>query len=143
MKKRYWIPVLLITVAVAFYWLGRERHVAQFNQQVNDEKQAFIQRGEAFGAQGNQFGCLEKTLEATKECRGFSCSINDTVFFKSCLNTAAPSAGFCKDVPPFSEELSEDDKAWIKDSCLLSNVYSDSCKLVMKQRMLFCSQLEG
>ncbi|WP_315981684.1 hypothetical protein [Aliamphritea spongicola] len=65
--------------------------------------------------------------------------MNNGILLKACWQKSLPSEGFCENVPAFAEDPSEDDKAWMKDSCFEAGINGSGCRLLMRQKQQLCS----
>ncbi|MGB1238499.1 MAG: hypothetical protein ACPG4U_09840 [Pseudomonadales bacterium] len=140
-SKKILLSIALLLVAASTYFaFNHETWLAQFNAERQQQKAEFTERGQRFGQSGNQDSCLSQTLSQFGSCLGFECTVNEAVFLKSCLNSAAASEGFCDGVPAYSEKLSKDAKQWLKDRCWDVNVNGEGCRFLLKQHIYFCSQ---
>ncbi len=139
-KKLVWAIVLLIVVGFFGAWLTQDYWLPEWNQTLAEETERYQQEGLAFGQQADQQACLEKTLSSFDRCSGFACTVKHGKFLNACLKHAANSPEFCKDVPAYNEERSDDDKTWARESCWGRDIRGEGCRLLMRQQQLFCSK---
>lgn len=66
------------------------------------------------GAESNDAGCLEVARERVRRSDWFEFEWN---FLDVCLETAAQSEAFCRDVPPLRPEEEEEGSAWAAGRC--------------------------
>jgi len=140
LKKLLLVSVLLLLIGGGIFWLNSPQWLTEFNQQTSQDVTEYRELGTRFGQTSNQQGCLDQALDQLKQCSGFSCTVRNGHFLKSCWQTAQPSEGFCEDVPELKEELSEDDKSWIKDYCWERNIGDEGCRILLRQRMQYCTE---
>ena len=138
-KKLLWALLAILMIAAAIFYAGREQWVADFNQARKAQQNLFIEQGKAFGESANQQQCLTQSLELLNKCFAASCTIDHGAYLRSCLQSAAPSEGFCEQVPTYKESFTKSDKKWLKDSCWDKNANGSSCKFLYKLQMNFCS----
>ncbi|WP_415889706.1 hypothetical protein ACMXYV_17680 [Neptuniibacter sp. SY11_33] len=139
-KKIIWGILLLLVAGTFLAWLTQDKWLPGWNQELADQNNEFQQRGLELGQKSDQQTCLEEALSSFNQCSGFSCTIKHGKFLKACLNNASPSENFCKDVPEFREERTEDDKSWARHACWSRDVRGEGCRLLMRQQQLFCSE---
>ncbi|WP_415892899.1 hypothetical protein ACMXYN_17605 [Neptuniibacter sp. PT8_73] len=139
-KKIVWGILLLLAAGIFLAWLTQDKWLPGWNQELADQNNEFQQRGLALGQKADQQTCLEEALSSFNQCSGFSCTIKHGKFLKACLQNASPSENFCKDVPEFREERTEDDKSWARHACWSRDVRGEGCRLLMRQQQLFCSE---
>lgn len=140
LKKPLLVILLLLVVAAIYGWLNRESWLVDFNQERALKTIQFKQDGQAFGETASQQECLDQALSQFDGCLGFSCTVNQGVFLKACLNQSEVTDGFCDGVPEYREKPTEDDKSWAKYYCRDHNIKGEGCGLLMKQQQFFCSQ---
>ena len=142
MAKKIWLGILLVTVAgLLWAWLAGPQWLAEWNQASQVEQQAFEQRGASLGGSTDQQGCFEAALTSFDQCQDseYKCTVNNGILLKACWQSSLPSEGFCDAVPAFADKPSEDDKAWMKDSCFAAGVNASGCRLLMRQKQQLCS----
>ncbi|WP_261842872.1 hypothetical protein [Aliamphritea ceti] len=142
MAKKIWLGILLAIVAgLLWAWLAGPQWLAEWNQASQVEQQAFQQRGASLGGNTDQQGCFEAALQSFDQCQDseYKCTVNNGILLKACWQKSLPSEGFCDAVPAFAEKPSEDDKAWMKDSCFAAGVNAAGCRLLMRQKQQLCS----
>ncbi len=139
-RKFLFLLVGMLVAGIALLWFSKSTWLPQWNAELADQAQAYKAEGLALGQQHDQDFCLAESLTRFNQCSGFACTVNHGILLKSCLQEAAPSYGFCDDVPAFQEKPSEDDKSWARDYCWQRDVRGDGCKLLMRQQQYFCSQ---
>jgi len=138
--KAVWATVVLFIICIFAAWLTQDQWLPGWNKELAEETTAFRARGMAYGKKADQQACLEETLTSFDQCSGFACTVKHGKFLNACLKTASPNPDFCKDVPAYSEERSEDDKAWARESCWGRDIRGEGCRLLMRQQQYFCSQ---
>ncbi|MGH1462871.1 MAG: hypothetical protein ACRBB6_12630 [Neptuniibacter sp.] len=140
MKKVIW-GILFAIVAVIFAaWLTQDRWLPQWNDELAEQSKQFRANGLALGEQSDQQVCFDEALTSFNQCSGFACTITHGKFLKACWEKAAPTEGFCDDVPEYKEEKSEDDKSWARHECWGRDIRGEGCRLLMRQQQLMCSQ---
>lgn len=139
-KKMIWGIILLIVIGIFGAWLTQDSWLPGWNKELAQEVETFQKRGLAFGKTENQQACLEETLTSFDQCSGFTCTVKHGKFLNACLTNASPSESFCKEVPEYKEERSEDDKAWARESCWGRDIRGEGCRLLMRQQQFFCSK---
>lgn len=139
--KIFWLTLLLLVLsAITYFALNHEAWLQNFNQERQAQQANQTQKGRLFGEQANQDQCLAQTFTQFGSCLGFECTVNQGVYLKSCLSTAAPSRSFCDGVPQYSEKLSTDAKQWLKDRCWDKEVNGEGCRFLLKQQIYFCDK---
>jgi len=140
--KRFWLGLMLAMIIGVFYtWL----QAPEWLENWNSEHQALVEQqrtsGAEFGRNSDQQGCFDSALQRIEACQQteYNCTISGGFYLKACWQQSLPSDNFCAGVPAFSDEMSEDDKAWIKDSCFELGATAKGCRLLMKQKMQHCS----
>ncbi|MGB0732474.1 MAG: hypothetical protein ACPGPF_01875 [Pontibacterium sp.] len=145
MKKR--ILTIIALLAVAFIgwlvWLSQTDWLLQYNLENNARYESLKQEGLTFGATADQQACLNQALNKVDGCLDFHCKVAAGKYLKACWSLAEPAADLCTDVPTFNEKPSEDEKAWSKDQCAISNIIGDGCPLIMRQTQVFCATIQG
>lgn len=142
MFKKILLALLAVALAAAAYlWLNRDRIASDFNQQREAESKAFHAAGREYGLKHNQQECLDKALtDFDTQCTGFSCTVRYGKFLHSCLQSAQPDPEFCRDVPPFHEEKTEEDKNWARETCWGRDIRGEGCRILLRQQQQFCSK---
>lgn len=136
------ILLLLLLVIIGFctlFWMNKEQWLADFNQQRQQQSAIFKQKGIDFAKTANQQQCMEQSFKQLGSCFEFDCTLDQGVFVKACIETAAPSANFCDAVPKTADKLTQDDKDWLKDSCWDKDVNGEGCRFMYKQQIQFCT----
>lgn len=141
MKKLQIILGILLIGALSLYFLQQSDWLDQFNEERNADFQQAFSEGEGFGQGHDQAQCLQQTLQQFDGCNGFECTVYHGRYLRGCLNTAAQSQDFCKDVPEFRDTPTEDDKSWAKFYCIERNIRGEGCRLLMRQQQKYCSDL--
>ncbi len=141
MKRRtfFQISFVLVIIIGLYAWVNKDRWLMEFNQSRVEQTEQFKSAGDRYGMSNDQQACLDKALNEFDGCLGYSCTVNQGIFLKACLNQAQPSPGFCEGVPEYREKPTEDDKSWAKYYCWDNNIRGEGCRLLMKQQQYFCS----
>lgn len=76
----------------------------QNKEQLKAEGEKLRAEADAFAKTADQDGCLKETFRRQSQCdpgelAGAICRGKEMAFFSACLEKAAPTAGFCDDVP--------------------------------------------
>lgn len=142
MWKKFLLLSLALTLALGtYFWIEKDRWLAEFNQQRAEESAEFRAAGFEYGQQHDQQACLDRALqEFNTECSGFSCTVRYGQFLNACWEQAAPTEGFCEGVPPFQETPSEEDKNWARHTCWGQDIRGEGCRLLLRQQQQLCSQ---
>lgn len=130
-------PLLIILGAVLGYWL-LIGYQSDLNTQLDTEARNATAAGASYGLQHDQQACMDKVLRDIQGCNGFACGVVQGRFIKACLQAAQPSADFCQQVPPFSEQQDQDTKTWLRDICFEHSA-TNTCYLVRRQQQQLCS----
>ena len=130
---------LLALAALVWAWMFGPAWLEGFNTQQQAMKRDFTERGQAFGRQADLQACLDRTLADFDDCGGYDCTLKHDYFLKACLEAAAPTEGFCDNVPAYREKPSEDDKSWARHSCWDMNIRHEGCRLLLRQQQYWCS----
>lgn len=141
MWKKILLLLILVSVAVAaLFWVQKDEWLAEFNAERAEEAEHFRSAGLEYGRHHDQQACLDRALhDFDTQCSGFSCTVKYGRFLDACLETAAHTPGFCAGVPPYHEELSEEDKNWARDLCWGQDIRGEGCRLLLRQQQYFCS----
>jgi len=136
--------LLLLSVSVllggGYLWLNRDAFVAEFNRERAEEGQRFHALGVEYGRSHDRQACLDKALtDFDTQCTGFECTVRYGRFLKACLDNAAGDAEFCREVPEFHAEPTEEDKNWARESCWARDIRGEGCRLLLRQQQQFCS----
>lgn len=135
--------LLLITVAIAIlatlFWFNREQWLADFNAQRQKQSALMTLQGLEFAKTANQQQCMDQGFKQLSGCFAFECTLDQGTFLKTCLNNASASENFCDAVPKTVENLTQDDKDWLKDSCWDKDVNGEGCRFLFKQQIQYCT----
>lgn len=140
--RRFWLMVLLISLAGGIYaWLQSPEWLAEWNNEHQQMIAAQRQAGQQFGRTTDQQGCFDQALARTEQCQAteYRCTVQGGTYLKACWEQSQPSLGFCDGIPAYSEEPSEDDKAWVKDRCAALGALSKGCRILVRQQQQLCS----
>lgn len=139
-KKLVWGVIFVIIIGIFGAWLTQDSWLPGWNAELAQEVEEYERRGLALGKVEGQQACLEETLTSFDQCSGFTCTVKHGKFLNACLAHATPDESFCKNVPVYKEERSEDDKTWARESCWGRDIRGEGCRLLMRQQQFFCSK---
>lgn len=140
--RRFWLGLLLtIIVGIFFTWLNAPEWLESWNEEHQVMLEQQRQAGLSAGQQTDQSGCLAEALQRVESCKEteYRCTVGGGTFFKACWENSQTSAGLCSTIPPYHEDATEDDKAWVKDRCTEQGLLAKGCRLIMRQQQQLCS----
>ena len=140
--RRFWLTLLLVSIAGVFYfWLQSPEWLEEWNNEHQQMIAAERQAGLQFGQTTDQQGCFDQAFQQTESCKEteYRCTVRGGIYLKACWESSQPAVGFCEGVPAYSDEPSEEDKAWVKERCTELGALSKGCRLLVKQQQQICS----
>ena len=139
MKKLIWGSILAAIVAF-FIWaqVSGDQWLAEFNAERTAAATAFYDKGVAQGKVQNQQACMDDAVKQIAQDLEATTAIDAGHYLRGCWSAESASEGFCADVPAYNEEATNDEKEWARFACYDLNARSDGCRLLMRQKQLFC-----
>ncbi|MCV6590721.1 MAG: hypothetical protein OIF57_17110 [Marinobacterium sp.] len=135
-----WKGVLLALVAVAaILAVLAPSWLEDWNQQRAEEARQFRQQGQQFGQQADTQQCMDKALDGLKGCQGNTCTINQGIFLKACLEVAQPNPVLCEGIPPFRNQMLEEEKEWARFFCRDKAISHEGCRFLLRRQQSFCA----
>jgi len=128
------IVVLVAGVVIAgVYWVYRN-------------KDALIARSKAVATEGRDFGrgtdnqgCVDESIMRYKHEPGFTATISNSIFMRTCLDASRTTLGFCDNVPKQTEFIKS--AQWRTEQCRRVDLASDhNCQNLFTPVQQFCEQ---
>ncbi len=107
----------IVLLGIAMTIIGRTALTWAGKEFVRSRKD-LINEAVAFGRSADQDGCLNQTFVKLESCSGLDCGMAHIMFLDVCLGEAAPSPGFCSDVPALGIGNHAAIAPWRKRKCL-------------------------
>ncbi len=128
---------LVVVGSLTILFLNRDKIADGFEDWTDDVKQE-AERGEQFGSTTDQDGCLDESLGRT-EGQGVLSAVPASLFLHGCLESAAPSEGFCDDAPGMGEILAT--ATWTQSECAERGLEDDqACVQIMQRVLRYCHE---
>ncbi len=138
-KKLLLLSTIGVLILAVLFWFNRDQWLADFNKERQQQSALFTQKGLEFSKNASQAQCMEQSFKQLSGCFGFECTLDQGVFVRTCLNNASASENFCDAVPKTVDNLTQDDKDWLKDSCWDKDVSGEGCRFLYKQKIQYCT----
>ncbi len=111
------------------WWQNNHEEVKQLVDQA-------LVEGEEIGRDSTDEECLEIYLGVMKDCGEMTCTIQNQVFLKTCLEHSAPSATLCAAAPAKDELI--DLASWATEICQDHGVTNPNCAAGLQEVALYC-----
>ncbi|MCG8671115.1 MAG: hypothetical protein MI867_17040 [Pseudomonadales bacterium] len=93
--------------------------------------------GETIGKDSSDAECLQTYLDIMRDCREMTCSIQNQVFLKACLEHSRATGTLCAQTPSQSELIQL--AKWASKLCLDSNIQNSHCAAGLQEVAIYCS----
>lgn len=125
--------IAALLAALAPGWLE------EWNVQRAEEAKQFRAQGVSFGQANDTQSCLDAAMDGLKGCQGNTCTINQGLFLKACLEVAEPNPVLCEGIPPFRNKMLEKEKEWARYYCRDKGIAHEGCRFLLRRQQSFCA----
>ncbi|MDX1692514.1 MAG: hypothetical protein R3208_02040 [Ketobacteraceae bacterium] len=129
------ILIALVVLWMGFgfvWWQSNHEEVRQLVDQAMEE-------GRTIGQDSTDQECLDTYLGIMKDCKEMTCTIQNQVFLKTCLQHSSPTGTLCAGTPAQDELL--DLARWATEVCLDRNIENPNCAAGLQEVALYCVRL--
>jgi hypothetical protein len=121
---------VLLLVAVAA--LALRHRWSQNEEALQAEMRVSADSGAAYAAATDQVGCVAEGMRRAEEGGGMRRSVANSLWVRGCLESAAPTAGLCAEVPPRRRVM--ETARWQREEC----GDNQPCVAVLQEVQEFC-----
>ncbi len=122
--------LFILWLAYGFiWWQNNHEEVMQVVDQA-------VQEGQDIGRDSSNAECLQTYLDIMKDCHDMTCSIQNQVFLKTCLEYSDTDTNLCAAVPS-QENLIEFAK-WATKTCLDQQIENSHCAAGLQEVAFHC-----
>ena len=122
--------LLILWVGFGFvWWKNNHEEVKQLVDQA-------LQEGKAIGQDSTDQECLDAYLGIMKDCAEMTCTIQNQVFLKTCLEYSERTETLCASAPPQDDLI--DLAAWATEVCQGQGVTNPNCAAGLQEVALYC-----
>lgn len=134
------IGVLLgVFLALFILWMGFSFLWWQNNhEEVMQAVDQAVIEGQEIGKDSTDAECLTIYLDIMRDCQEMTCSIQNQVFLKTCLEYSQATSGFCATIPPKKDLI--DFAKWAAKQCLNQQVENSHCAAGLQEAAIYCEQ---
>ncbi|MCG8316365.1 MAG: hypothetical protein MI976_24400 [Pseudomonadales bacterium] len=126
-----------ILAALFLLWMGAGFVWWQSNhEEVKKAMSQAVEEGEAIGRDSTDAECLDTYLAIINDCKEMTCSIQNQVFLKTCLENSQYTHSFCQAVP--SKESLMTFAKWAAQTCLDRNIENPNCAAGLQEVSIYC-----
>lgn len=111
------------------WWQSNQEEVMQAVEQATQE-------GQAIGRDSTDVECLQTYLDIMRDCKEMTCSIQNQVFLKACLDSSEMTPAFCAGIPKQSDLM--DLAKWATQKCVDSQVDNAHCAAGLQEVAVYC-----
>lgn len=139
-----WLKVLLIIAIIivllvvgvvgagVFWWMrNKDELMSRAKEVATDAKD--------FGSNSDNQGCVNEGIARYKREPGFTSTISNAIFMRTCLDASRATPGFCDDVPKPTEFTKS--AQWRTEQCRRVDLSRDSyCQQLFQPVQQFCNE---
>lgn len=130
---------LVIIGSGTLIYLNRDK-LKQGAQKIAQNLEKHADAGRAFGETSDQQGCLDEALARAEGAASLT-ALGPSIFFKSCLRTAAVSEGFCDGTPESTPSQIFSIATWPQTQCVEAGLPNNqACLQIMGDKLEHCLQ---
>lgn len=129
------LVAVVIAVALAagggFYWWKN------YGEGMVEGMSKTVEEGQGYGREADESKCVNESVERYKRDRGIGGAIKARIFLKGCLESSAPSAGFCDGVPTKTEFSRSGE--WKSEKCQQAGLNDELCPQIFEEMQEYCA----
>lgn len=126
--------------ALLIFWMGFGFVWWQNNhEEVKTLVDQALEEGKAIGLDSTDQECLDAYLGIMKDCEDMTCTIQNQVFLKTCLEYSERTDTLCASAPAQDDLI--DLAAWATDVCQGRDMTNPNCAAGLQEVALYCVRL--